>query len=315
MINIMEHREQSARERAHQKELASKWHDGYTAAIEAFKQKEDKTIDDVVDLHWEHYLFARLVPEDVAEKQARKALRKEVWDGSRDDVELYIRILTSCYYADDIIDKNLTMGGGGFGSGAIFQSLGLLTLNFMEQIPMRHGRVDYRPYIEKYVERAKQEIVRCGGEVPSKRLRPGAIGEYKGMPVKVESLTGDGLVALEAADRNYENHGKLFDLVLEDYPESSGSSLPITALDLEKFENPIAVEQFKKVYTINPQPSEAWKHQRDIKRELEALNVPFGQLEDFSKVFWGAIRDREEAELQIEISYDKEEGFSVEVVE
>ena len=81
--------------RAALKEKAQAWRKRYEDALSAIADRQDAKLDDLVEVIWEQGILDRIAPIDAEEKRARKELRGDLWDGTRDDPELYLRIMYS----------------------------------------------------------------------------------------------------------------------------------------------------------------------------------------------------------------------------
>lgn len=229
----MDRREQKrAAQEAEYKRLASRWRERLDQEIKAFQDSGDRSPDKLVDIYWEYYVLGRLAPEDSLEKEAREAKGKDVWSGDRDDPELYVRILTSLYYAQDAVNKQITMEGGGWGSGAVME-VTLKAPHLLRGIPATKQPEDWASL---FIERTESSITSFGGEVPIKRLRSGLVGIYKGMEVRIDRLTDDGRVLLEPADSNFDTREQLLSVFAEDHPGEGIVRLSISELDLDSFE-------------------------------------------------------------------------------
>lgn len=173
--------------RAYLKEKAHAWQARYDEALDRVLGTPASTREDFLDVIWNHGILNRIAPTDPEERTAREELRSDLWKGTREDQELYLRLMYSAGSQEEAIRRNLSAAGGGL-TGGVSWALGALmrrsdrTLwdRFMGNDP--NGLI----LIASVKERAAKEL-RARGGVPHEPIIPwGAEGNYKGIPVVIE---------------------------------------------------------------------------------------------------------------------------------
>ncbi|MEW6407454.1 MAG: hypothetical protein AB1465_02060 [Patescibacteria group bacterium] len=180
------------------KERSHAWAERYEQALDELIQAEKPDLNALLNVVWNKGILDRLVPLDKEKLEARKMLEKEVWEGGREDLELYWHILYSAGYAREATDRNQSLVGGGFASGAILQAVHkvLSSGKYLEFFPGGYPKNYYAPLIDLVAARAKEELKKRGAEPHKKFIPYGAQGNFKGIEVKVERYSDDGCVVL-----------------------------------------------------------------------------------------------------------------------
>ena len=197
------------------KEKAHAWHKRFDEALEEFLVEEEFDFDKFIDVIWEKGILDRVAPKDEEEKRARQGVGSKVWEGERDDPELYWRIMYSAGHIREFSERQFTMHAAGFADVGIYQ--GVVKLLYSE----KHEKFRKKLYPDRksnpvvivsdeIIERAKKELETLGVESHKKLIPWGAVGKYEDIEVEVDRYMEDGLVSLRAL--NYEDHMKLYDL-------------------------------------------------------------------------------------------------------
>lgn len=194
------------------KEKAGAWLGRYEEKIKEILSAEKIDRVELIDALWEYGIMGRIAPKDEAEKNARVALEKAVWEGDREDPKLYWRILYSAAAAKNAAEKNYSImaGSHGYITGAFQGLYGILASPKAEDAfpEMKEGKNSMIAVIDDFIARAKKELEKRGTKPPEKLLPIGAVGKWNGIEVTVENYTDDGLVWLRAED--LDDHTKLY---------------------------------------------------------------------------------------------------------
>lgn len=191
------------------KEISNRWRDRFEEAMDKYLSRSEIELDGVTDFIWEKGVLDHISPTDQEEFEARQRLDKDAF--TRDNPELYWRIMYSAGNAKDSTLKNATLLAGYVAQVMIQVVMGLSIKNqnkFSELFPK-----DSNPIIvvaDKIIEKAKGELIRLGIKPHEELIPIGFVGKFKGVNVKITRYTHDGLIALEAD--NYEDHVKLGEL-------------------------------------------------------------------------------------------------------
>lgn len=200
-------------EREYQKEIASRWQKRFDDALERVTSDEHSTLDQLLDVIWNDGILGRIAPTDPQEKAARVALQKDVWQGSRDDEELYWRILYSAGYVTEPEVLRHSTFPTGYASGAVGRGRMAVLMSKdrgAHVIPKEHQDDPLLFLAGKIMDRAREEIRKRGG-APHDTLIPwNAKATWNGMKVQVTRYTSDGLLYLKG--ESYQDHIKIGEL-------------------------------------------------------------------------------------------------------
>ncbi len=295
------------------RELANRWHRSFEKMKEEWLARPETTLDDLVDLYWDGYILGRIAPLDQDEKDARATLKKDVWAGTRDDKELYERILYSILNGKEALGKNLSAISPGYAAGAVMDSMQIVYRKFLHQLPKAKYRSepDVHYFADKFVEKARQEFVRHGGQ-GDKLLRVGSHGRVGDILVTVEGITPDGKVWL-VADNPGRDYMRLYDTIQSLDPDASGTAILASKLDLASFTNPELPSQFSTEIRFTFSRRTNHNVTRSISQDLEAHGIPV-HLVDLRPVWDRLFLDKKEGdEVQAKIIFSKEDGMRCEV--
>ncbi len=193
--------------------LAEQWRKDFEQGL---KEVIDKggNLDQIVDVTWQKGILDRIAPTDRSVYWARKELGRTLYPGSRDDVELYWRIIYSMKNLFYQVEKKFSVCDLGY--------VAPLSQAWMETIS--EGRKDnffgsqvgtekaFEVLAEKIKQKAEETLVKFG-EAPDAGSRTVDIGakiSIFGIPAAVERFAGDGDIILST--ESYEDHCKLGDL-------------------------------------------------------------------------------------------------------
>ena len=313
--NLHDRATQLEMERKEKKNLAGLWRERLDTALEAFEVKEDKTLDGLVDIYWNEYILGRLVPEDPKEKQARVDLKKEVWETDRNDPELYSRILVSLYAAQETLENAKTASGGGFGSGAIFETLPRLYMLPQEEMKKLNvsGQQPYEMLIHRFEEKTNHALQETGGIAPSIRLRVKATGVHLGIPVKIKEFYDNGLVSLVPLDSSPRAMVEFTEQSTQLHPDRFPPSFSLSELDLETFQNPEAPETFSTSQEVDTHRSQVWRGNQEFARIFEEANIPKAERKTFGDLYHATARQYPDQQIVMHVNYKKGTGFTMTV--
>jgi len=195
----------------------------------------------LIDVLWNSGILDRIAPVNPEEKESRIKLGKKIWRGDRDDPELYWRILYAAAAAKEAIERgwSVVSGSGGYIIG-FFQ--GANEVIFSERnkdfFPETNDKMLHaNPYLiltESIIERARVELEKRGIKPHQKFPRYGARGKWKGVDVKIDRFSDDGLVWLKGIDINA--HNKLYEL-------SKGGGILPSEINPDDFESSAVVKK------------------------------------------------------------------------
>lgn len=184
-------------QRAALKELSHAWEPRYQAELEKIFSSEHIDLDTLVDVMWEKGILERISPINESEKQARVALGRPVWEGGRNDPELYWKLMYAAGYTLEAMKRSYS---------GLDQYVGPATTNVMRAAyQARNTEVINDPnklveIVERILVKAKQKISELGDTPHEKPIPWGAKGTYKGLEVTVDMYSSDGTVTLKPVD-------------------------------------------------------------------------------------------------------------------
>lgn len=188
--------------------LAHAWEERFEEAIEEVLSKEGAKIDELIDAIWNKGILDRLVPFDALEHLARRADGRDTFD-SRDNPELYWRIIYSVLYAKRALDLQHSMVTHGVAAGALVRgyTLACMRQKLRELCPdvfKKNNEKSYRRtldfFVQKIIERAKARLRELGAEPHEQCIAVNSCGVFDGILVYVEGYTADGLLLLKPKD-------------------------------------------------------------------------------------------------------------------
>jgi len=217
------------------KEAYREWDERYSDALESFGSRENFTKDELVDLIFEKGILDHLAPTDEKEREARKAMKADLWDRDNVDHEFYWRIMYSSGALKESLGQDLAVTHGYVARSAIkaLYKIGGTHEAWTKIFPdVSEEDTPLKNIAEALEERARHEIKNRGG-IPHEQLIPiGAKGTVNGVAVKVERYTGEGMVSLHTD--NYEDWVSLGDEVKSVTGRMTNIVSP-TMLDPENF--------------------------------------------------------------------------------
>lgn len=199
---------------------ASAWQEKYKEILDDFFQKENVSRKELIDIIWEYGILERISPKNENEKQARKSLKKTVWEGDRENPELYWRLLYSTAASLEAIKNKYSIVAPSYGyiTGA-FEGLNraLLPQHCQAIFPEseKNPNTNFHEIIlNDIIEKAKSEIENKGKKPPKNLIPYGTEINWQGQKFNVERYTFDGKILLEADTP--EKHNFLFDTGVAD---------------------------------------------------------------------------------------------------
>src|SRR3990167_10505766 len=89
--------------------LGSSWQGRLDKVLDPLIESRTLTRSQFIDILWDYGILGRIAPTDSIELQARVNENKTVWTGTRDDPQLYWRILYSTASALDTIQGQFSI--------------------------------------------------------------------------------------------------------------------------------------------------------------------------------------------------------------
>ncbi|MBI2035749.1 MAG: hypothetical protein HYT12_03670 [Candidatus Liptonbacteria bacterium] len=218
-------------------ELAHRWETRLQEKLD--EALSDPSVDKkkIEDTLWEYGILERIDPRDSEEREARKENSSDLWDGGRDNPELYWRLLYSLGLIHESIKRNYSLVGGlavGALTGIVYLHAKAQERIYKEFFPgSKNAYVDLN---NDLIEKAKDELHKRGVANPQ-LISWGSEGVWKGIPVTVERYASDGTVVFHA--NNISDHMKIYDL------SDRGSVLP-SSVNPEDFTLPLKRPKQKK---------------------------------------------------------------------
>ncbi len=194
------------------------WEPRMRTALDQFFVASDKTRDGFVDVLWKYGILDRIAPNNQEEITARIEGSRPVFENSRDDPQLYWRILYSAQAARQAIENgwSIVVNSNSYVIGAISginQGIRNGTLAKLYSMPADDTVDPLIPAIDDIVNRAKRELESRGQETTGHPLSPGAKGKWHDISVTVDRFTGQGGIWFEA--QTYKDHTMLVGATIE----------------------------------------------------------------------------------------------------
>lgn len=206
------------------REKADAWLDEFNEALDDFFRSGSDDRDAFFDILWDKGVLNYVAPLDPDAIEARKILKKPVFEKGRNDPELYWRIMYSCAASLDYIERFDSIAGG-YISGAIRGGRRLLfeqdehekRFKAMFEDELQDGKNIDVIVLEALLDRAKSALGQMGVHAEGHPVKTGTEVIFHGKAYTVDRLGGNGLVALvpESPDdmiflSKYEIHDPLF---------------------------------------------------------------------------------------------------------
>jgi len=197
-----------------QKEKAHAWNDLFDSAVDAVYKDPNSTLKDLIEVIFIQGTLDRIAPLDHSIKILREKFHKCVWPGTRDDAELYWRIIYSMEFSKHAIEKNWSIAGMDYCLAvlpAIYPMLWDHVARFFGQEQYDNPNTNYifNAMLRKVQERAFQELKNLELPYPDldNLISWGAKGDFHGIPVKVDRICSDGSLWLVPAEKQ-KKYGK-----------------------------------------------------------------------------------------------------------
>ncbi len=191
-------------------ELAHRWETRLREKLDGALSDPDVDKKKIEDILWEYGILERIDPQDSEEREARRKVGSDLWDGERNNPELYWRVLYSLGLIHESVKRNYSLTGG-LAVGAL-RGIGYLHAKAQERVYKEFFPGSKNAYVDlnnDLIEKAKGELRKRG--VADPQLIPwDSEGVWKGIPVTIERYASDGTVVFHA--QNISDHMKIYDL-------------------------------------------------------------------------------------------------------
>jgi hypothetical protein len=190
-------------------ELAEAWNTRLQERV--VQAMTEENLDALLAALWEEGVLGRIAPLDASEREARAMLRKTVWPGTRENVELYRRIKYATMFSQEAIRQRFSVVAGNH-SYIVGAFNGLQLAMYAEQWPRlfpEKGSERTDPTGTLLVDlqrRAQDELRQRGDAHADTSIAWEAAGTWHGIPVTAHP-TEDGRLVLRA--QNSDHHVQL----------------------------------------------------------------------------------------------------------
>lgn len=191
---------------------SSSWQNKLSVAIDGFLHSDNPTKKGFIDILWNSAIIDRIAPADPEVIALRTSEGRVVFDGGRENPELYWRIMYAAAGCIENIEKNtsLVCPPNNF-VAAIYPELYPLSNSHVLRslYPDVHQRVI--DVTSDIISRAKREIIKATGDSESLAghpLRYGAEGEWQGIRVRIDGFTSEGTVVFQTF--NIEDRARVY---------------------------------------------------------------------------------------------------------
>lgn len=207
-----------------QKQLAQSWLEEYDRDLRLTVEKPETDFNQVMEVVWEKGILNRLCPNSQEVKLARKSLGRAVYEGDRNDSDLYWRLLASTENVDYATKNNLTLTSGDL--SPIFDAF--VDMSSPEVKSKFFRKEESGHELDKIIRAIKQKALSKLSDLEKDQVPTlpayGKKIRVKGIDLKVR-YTPDGQIALEAFSP--EDHKKMGQMT--DY---TGTILPKKLFEL-----------------------------------------------------------------------------------
>lgn len=190
------------------------WEDIFYEKLEAVISDPNSTIADLVEVTFQYGIMDRIAPLDQEIKQKRLEKGNQVWPGTRNDPELYYRIIYCILSSIRSVIKNWSSMASGYAVSIATSIYKAIYPGKYEQFfPEFDEKQSKEVVIFFYclmIERCKQELKELELPVPDQLFVLEMKGTYLGIPVTFSGVCLDGLMYCEV--RNPMDIPKLFEL-------------------------------------------------------------------------------------------------------
>jgi len=190
----------------------SSWKIELSASLDAFVRSDHPTRESFIDLLWDGAILDRIAPIDPKVAVLRKSEGRAVFEGGRENPQLYWRIMYAAAgcIGNIAMDATMICAPDNY-VAAVYPALHRLSEDniFGAIYPDPQSRM--LDVTDDIILRAKSEIIKATGDPESLVGHPlgcGAEGVWHGMEVRVNGFAGDGTVAFQAANRN--DHERIY---------------------------------------------------------------------------------------------------------
>lgn len=195
----------------YQKTLAESWLEEYDRDLKSAIENPEADFDQIMAVVWEKGILNRLCPKNQEVKVARKSLGKKVYDGQREDSDLYWRLLASAENVEYAAKNNLTLASGDL--SPIFDAF--VAMNSPAIKPRFFQKDEEGKELDKIIQAIREKAIAKLSDLEKKQVPTlpayGKKIHVAGIDVKVRYLP-DGQIALEAfSPQDHEKIGQMTD--------------------------------------------------------------------------------------------------------
>jgi len=297
------------------KQNAGAWQQRYDKEIESALTNPDSNVDDILEIAWQDAVLGRIAPLSPAEKQARQALRKEVWEGTRNDPELYVRMLFALEGIKHAIEKRWTLAGTGFVAQGVHDPYyRMMRPEYGEQYLSREDDSydELQQHCLSFVEKKiRKELKRLKADDKIKVPEIGSIGEVDGMKVKIERYSDKGVVEVGGFGelKTIEERRAFFAL-----QDAVGGINP-ERIDPNKFELPPIPDHFEYISRHHSGGGGIMAALKGISYAFEEVRISRDGLNVADELRKLISTTDPEKKYNVKFVYDKGKGVKVEAVE
>lgn len=180
------------------RKIVNSWKEGYTNRVKEALDNPATDLDRLTEIVFQGILDS-IAPTDWALREARLVLEKDLYHGTREDSDLYLQIM---YCAHKVVYQ-LQNGFSVVEGNGVPAFRTFLDALIAKRYDILEGDDPDPTLIPRtLLERAKKELVKTGYEIPDPFIQIGTAGRYKGISVKLETISDMGLIHFKAEDTN-----------------------------------------------------------------------------------------------------------------
>ncbi len=194
-----------------QKQLAESWLLDFGESLNSAIKNPESDFDQIMDVVWEKGILNRICPDSQEVKAARKNLGRNVYEGQKEDSDLYWRLLASAENVEYAAKNSLTLASGDL--SPMFEAF--VAMNSPEIKRRFFQKDDDGRELDKVIDAIRQKAISKISDLEKKQVP--ALPAYgkkinvAGIDLKVR-YTPNGQIALEAfSPEDHEKIGQMTD--------------------------------------------------------------------------------------------------------
>ena len=188
---------------------AHSWEDAYEHALEGlFEDVDHISLDDIIEIAFQKGIVDRLAPEDEEVKRLRLVQHRRVWQGTREENDLYARL----YYAVEGSRESVadTMDHSWTNAAWLAYNKTMSRESLRERLfgTVADANDSVAQFLEVLKKRIEEEYKDKGGKLLFEVMPAGKKAAFRGIAVTIDGYNPDGTLRVTADDE--DDHRALY---------------------------------------------------------------------------------------------------------